>query len=972
MAAGDFLILKNAGDSAALGVAGNNLDALWDSEVIDEGSAATYAAGTFTLTNTAPYLIMYSERFFTADVTDNSRIEGQGRIRMNGVDLTEAACEGYIRKASGQQTMVINGVGIYNATAGDTFTTRFYRGDTATAGTVNRVNGFGGVQIIELDAADNFAQYVTTATNSMTNAEANVSSWSNIQEETGFARTTGSVTITTAGRYLVTLSATTSQTGTSRLGATVFLERGTSEVVGVRGYSHMRGAEGNQNGALSFAGIVDVGATQTFTLRSDCDSGDMTLDAGAVWQFWQLPAGNEIAMAEAVNGNMNTAADFTWNTLPHIDTSAFTGVAGSANITVDNGSHNLMFWNQGKKIIDSTQRGYSVGTPSVGGVAIDYAGSAVYHRNLGRIGAFAAHGGATILPSVPGGSNVALKNSALGASGTMDVESGHFSLLNLEGLYKNYTYTFPILESVDGDQVVSNAQLNVVITGTGFEAVQGTGKVELVEFSNYTGTIVTQVNIDSWSYTSIQVDIIAGTLLNSNCFLFVTNDSGEQGFIPLKVGLPPETYTEAVLNMVTQPSHIWRFQNSYADDVGSATANGGGSKGTPTFATTAIVKGDTHSLFFNSEKDRVSPVNQTDMNTSEQSRRYIGGWFMLDRISQTLSVIWEEGAQVNNMALLNGFGNNATFQIADANEDYVQLYLDVSLTPNRPYHFLANLNGNAFNGGVCRAYLDGVLQSRSDGNPWEQPVLDSHSGDITWGHSGSEVLKVGDDRGVDATTIAFVSPVNCNYAHWHNWSGVGLDGPSDIRVTLFEKGALQQITIADDTQANMQIAIDAESDTLFPDWPCSIEIGIATEGDFTLTLDNITFEDRVSIPIRYVGAGTVTLIMANGSDIDESKLSTPYGGTIIIQRPATFTVSGLIAGGELRIYDDNGAGTSLGTELSGTESLSGTTFPYSHDGSVNTISIQHIADGYDEVVRSFVLGSSNQSLTIFPQIDTNL
>ena len=53
----------------------------------------------FTLTNTAPYLIIYSERFATTDVTNNERIEGQGRIRLNGTtDLIEGAGEGYIRK----------------------------------------------------------------------------------------------------------------------------------------------------------------------------------------------------------------------------------------------------------------------------------------------------------------------------------------------------------------------------------------------------------------------------------------------------------------------------------------------------------------------------------------------------------------------------------------------------------------------------------------------------------------------------------------------------------------------------------------------------------------------------------------------------------------------------------------------------------------------------------------------------------
>lgn len=973
MSAGDFLILKNLGDSAALGNTGSNLDALWDNEVIDEGSAATYSAGTFTLTNTAPYLIMYSERFFTENTTNNERIEGQGRIRMNGVDLTEAACEGYIRKTSGQQTMVINGVGIYNATAGDTFTTRFYRADNSVSGLVNRVAGFGGVQIIELDAADDFARYSTTATNTLSSTESNVSNWNNDQQETGFSRSSDTVTITTAGRYLMTVSGETSQGGgTSRIGATIFLERGTTEVTGVRGYSHQRGADSNQNGALSFAGIIDVAANDQFTLRSDADSGSMTLDSGAVWQFWQLPSGNETVVAEATNGNMNADAEFAWDTLPHIDTAAFTATAGSTDITVDSASHSLMFWNQGKKIIDGVQRGYPFAAPAIDGVDIDYAGSAVYHRNSGGIGAFATHGGASILPNLPSNSVISLSNSILGATGTMDVESGHWSILNLEGLYKTYTYVFPVgITSVDGDDVIGNNQLNVVITGVEFGATQGSGIVELVEFSSYSGTKVTQVNIDSWADTSIQVDIIAGALSDAYAFLFVTNDLGGQDFITVQVGFPPETYKQAQLALSPTFEHYWTFQNTYVDEMGSAPANGGNSGGAPTFETVPIVKGDTHSFLINVTTEYVSASDQSDMNTSSiATRRMMSGWIMLDSISQSVIVVWEEGAQVNNYAWLVGFGNSLMIQFADDGGDYVQIYFPVKLTPNRPYHVYMEFNASGVNGGVCRGLLDGVPNILSNGNPWTVSAFPSHSGNISWGHEGTEQLQVGDSRGVDNVDIAFASPTSCYYAHFISMQQEEYT-TEQIRVQMFEKGALQQVTIEADTQVNMQTAIDAESDTLFPDSPCSIEIELCSDGDFSLTLDNITFDDRVSIPIRYIGQDTLTLILTNGSDLDDSKLSTPYGGTIVVQRPATFTIENAINGAEIRIYDNDVGGNDFGTELSGAETNTGTTYIYSHDGVTNDIIVQHMANGYEEIKEFFQLNSTNQTLTLDPEVENN-
>ena len=976
MAAGDFLIRSNTSNSTnVLPNAGSNIELGWDTEVIDEGSAATFDnIKTFTLTNSAPYLIMYSERWTTTNTTNNERVEGQGRIRINGSNVVEGASEGYIRKSSGQQDMIMNGVAIYNATAGDTLITHFYRGDNSTTGSVTRVAGYGGVQIIELAALDKYARYSTSGTNTISSTVSDITNWTNNQQDTGFARTSGDVVVSDAGRYLMTFSGTTTNPGSARLGATVFAEIGGVEGTGVRGYSHMRGSDGNQNGALSFAAVINCTTNQTITLRRDADNGSMTLDAGAVWQFWKLPSSNQSVIMEATTGNMNPSAatNFAWDTLPYINTTGFTATAGNANIDVNQNSHVLVFWNHGKKIIDSVQRGYPMGRVIVDTTIVPYIASGAYHRNSGAIGTFMTMSGAGLVPNIATGSSIAIQTESTAATGNMDVESGHFSIINLEGLYKSYTYTLPLsITDVDTDEVVTNSQTNVVITGSGFGSTQGTGKVELVEFVGYTGTKITQ-SVSSWADGSITCDINTSLgLSNTNCFLFVTtNGSADQGYIPVQVGLPPETYAEAVIGMTASPDHYWKFQNSYADEIGTATANNT-SGGTPTFdATTTIVKGDTHTLLLNNTADYISPADQSDMNTANISRRYIGGWFMLDRISQTLSVLYEEGAQVNNMALLNGFGNNAMFQIANAADDYIQLYLDVSLTPNRPYHFIAKFHASGFDSGICEGYLDGILQSRTDGNPWETAQLDSHSGNITWGHEGTESLKVGDDRGVDATTIAFVSPVNCNYAHWYSWSNVTLNAATDIRKTLFEKGAVAQSVISSDTEVNMQTDMDLLASTLFPDWPCSIEVETSTSGNFSLTMDNITFDDRVSIQVRYLGIDTITLVATGTTVLDTDKLSAPYGGTIVVENPATFTIDGLITGSEVRIYDNNG-GAGLGVELSGIESLVGTTHQYSHNGALNDVVVQVIATGYEESITSFQLLGFDQTLTVILTQDKN-
>jgi hypothetical protein len=531
------------------------------------------------------------------------------------------------------------------------------------------------------------------------------------------------------------------------------------------------------------------------------------------------------------------------------------------------------------------------------------------------------------------------------------------------------------ITDVDSDNIITNNQTNVIINSDGgFGAIQGIGKVELVEFNDYTGLIILQSSIDSWSDTEIQVDINSSGLSNTNCFLFVTSNLGEFGFLPIQVGTPPETYSEAILNMAQPPNHYWRFQNSFDDEIGTATANASISNGI-TFDSTVLTEGDAYSMLIDAVDDYTGPVNQNDMNGQDEDRRYIGGWIMLDRISQTLSVIWEEGAQVNNMALLNGFGNNAMFQIADAGEDYVQLYLDVPLAPNRPYHFLAKFVGNTYDGGICEAYLDGILQSRSDGNPWEQPVLDSHSGSICWGHSPNESLKVGDDRGVDATTIPFVSPVNCNYAHWYSWAAMILDPVNDIRFTLFEKGALATTKISTDTVENMQAAIDAIRDTVRINSPLAIRVdSVDTDGDFELILDNITFDPLCSIDIQYIGSSILTLIQTNGTSINPDKISTINGGTVVLVDTVITTITGIPDGAEWRLgVTDEASNKLYDIELDGEESKSGSSnLSYSDRYISDTnVVLQITALGFEEKIITFTLGSSNQIIIVTLEQDFN-
>jgi hypothetical protein len=262
-----------------------------------------------------------------------------------------------------------------------------------------------------------------------------------------------------------------------------------------------------------------------------------------------------------------------------------------------------------------------------------------------------------------------------------------------------------------------------------------------------------------------------------------------------------------------------------------------------------------------------------------------------------------------------GFGGKLLCNVADSSNGFkLQAFSDFLLTPNRVYHI-----GLLFDGDLgCRAYVDGVLQAGFDG---AAPNSDqaTHSGDYAYGQPDGSL-----DTG--GTDIAYPSFDGSRYNDWATWSDSGNDVPSEteIRVEIFEKGAVEDVSIASDTAANMQLAVDALSGNSYPDSTFAIRVGKPSDGsDLSLDFDNITFGDRTSIQVMWMGSigSTLTITNLNGSNLDVAKCSTAYGGAIQVVNPATLSLTGLQDNTEIRVYE---AGTT--TEVAGVENSSGGTF----------------------------------------------
>lgn len=98
------------------------------------------------------------------------------------------------------------------------------------------------------------------------------------------------------------------------------------------------------------------------------------------------------------------------------------------------------------------------------------------------------------------------------------------------------TYPDPVVPEITDVQprTFSDGEL-VNITGTGFKASQGNGKVELGDHHQYNLANKVQQNIDHWEDLLVKFITNKGSLPNGRVFVFLTNDDGETNDPP-----PPE------------------------------------------------------------------------------------------------------------------------------------------------------------------------------------------------------------------------------------------------------------------------------------------------------------------------------------------------------------------------------------------------------------------------------------------------
>jgi len=964
MAIGDFLVRTNSADTAVLPNTGTNLDTLWDTTEKSYGSSITYGAGTFTLP-TGMYLIMYSDEFYTSDSTNNERITATGEVVVNDV-ATGGYSGDYIRKASGQQSMILSGAMFHEVTgASDDIKIRFYRTDNSTTGAVKRVTGTGGVQIINLDNTHKFATYQTTAdesTSGSTVRTLNLSS--NLRQDTGFNRSGSTVTVSTAGRYLVTYSMKVSETATGREDIVGYLRRnGATAVVGSYSYCYLRGSDASQAGAITWTGLVDVAANDTFDIQWSCPtSATITGASGATLQFWQIPSASKEILLEATDGSYNDNASFIWDTISHNDSSLYSHTAGTSDITIQDNDYTLAFATLHQDAPDSPQRAYPTGQFRVDGVIDNTAASAAYHRNSGGSGHIAITT-SSILTTLQS-SVVDFYTSTGAATGTLTNDSGQLGLISLSQVF-GVTYAFPpVVTSVNPQ--IDLGDTGIVAEGANFGTNQGTGKVEIGDSPIYASATLVQQTVTSWGDTSIVFDAVLTGFTEGSVWVFVTSDSGlTSSEVKTNYGVP--AYKDIVKSL--NPDILHLLDNTYVDEMGNDDADNlqAGSVG---FNQRPLCRGAVYSWAANNTASRTKPADSPYTNiTNKHKMRYVGGWVQLGQVYLVPSGFYEEGGGVNNIYMVVGFGNILLGNIADSSKNFkIQAYSDFKLSVNRPYHVMVFFE-DANTLGEFGMYVDGVKVSKTDGNPLTSTDgMSTHSGDWSYGQPDGTL-----DTG--GTDIQYPSAPNLDINYFGTWSALGGGAPlsaETIRVDLFEKGAIETDLITSGTESDMQLQVDALANTGYIDKPLPLKVS-KTGGDLRLELDNITFDSRCSMHIQWMGTTGQTLTVVNNgtSNCDLSFCSTPYNGSILVENPVTFTVYGLITGSIFEIYDNEVVNLeNHDTKLSYTNN-SGTSFQYSHNGINNDIFVKMFADGYKEVIVPFTLVGQDQTLTLTPEKEIN-
>lgn len=254
------------------------------------------------------------------------------------------------------------------------------------------------------------------------------------------------------------------------------------------------------------------------------------------------------------------------------------------------------------------------------------------------------------------------------------------------------------------------------------------------------------------------------------------------------------------------------------------------------------------------------------------------------------------------------------------------------------------------------------------------------SGDSMSGRNGTQIRAGG-------STVDYSVDLSNAYLHTVGWYGSTIQGAKSgisvtgVPTTTFEMGGctidtsgqLQPITMTirntnflNTTAPSTSGALDWNDGTtdakncLFVNNTVAVEMASLTADP---TFVGMEFQSNTN-DVRYEGTTNWNL---NWSDsLTEPTILNASTGTLTAVNTVTTTIKGVPTGAEWRLYvKDPTQGIIGSTELDGAESHTGGDITYNDNYSSDTsAALQVMADGYEEYLRYFTLGSAPQTITV--------
>lgn len=351
--AGDFAVYREAVGTESITT--TLTDQAWDTTVSEAGLYSIDGGRTtVTLSEAGHYLALYNTGIEV--VSGTSKGEIQGYLNVNGTQSVYGRSSCYIENQGGQTKCWLSGAGIINTTAvNQTFKIQLQRTDDGTLTLRRRANS-SGVNIVRLDDDWAFARVRSAAGGQ----SFNVATWATVtmdtddELDTGYSRASGDITLSEAGRYLVTTNVhfVSTQASRNRLIATRLTLNG-YEVEGTRVTALMSGDNSALDGVASYVGLIEATTTnQILRLQGACvgeQCGRTTNAAnGTAISIVKLPDTVEtVSVYEAGGGQQIDATDdpILWDTNVRVNSTAFSHstTSNTSRVTV-NAADNYLFF----------------------------------------------------------------------------------------------------------------------------------------------------------------------------------------------------------------------------------------------------------------------------------------------------------------------------------------------------------------------------------------------------------------------------------------------------------------------------------------------------------------------------------------------------------------------------------------------------------------------------------------------------